>query len=269
MTTKKAIVILFLGVMAVSCISCRSADNNLSGTWIDLTHEFSDDTVYCPTADPFKLEIVSQGRTDQGYYYSAFKFCAAEHGGTHLDAPIHFSEGRMTADQLPLDKLISAAVKVDVSGPALENRDHQVSIEDFTRWESQHQQIGAGSIVLIETGYSRFWPDRLKYLGTEKRGPEAVPELHFPGLHPEAAKWLAQIRKVKAVGIDTASIDYGQSTLFESHQALAANDTPIFENVADLARVPATGATVIALPMKIQGGSGGPLRIIALAPPRN
>ncbi|MCM3900094.1 MAG: cyclase family protein, partial [Pyrinomonadaceae bacterium] len=102
------------------------------------------------------------------------------------------------------------------------------------------------------------------YLGTEERGAEAVAKLHFPGLHPDAARWLAANRSIKAIGLDTASIDFGQSTLFESHRILFDKNIPAFENVANLDRLPPKGFSVIALPMKIKGGSGGPLRIVAI-----
>ncbi|WAK01912.1 cyclase family protein [Methylobacter sp. YRD-M1] len=237
-----------------------------SGQWIDLTYDFSPETIYWPTAEPFQLDTVSAGMTEKGYYYSAYKFCAAEHGGTHADAPIHFASGGKTIDQLPLTKLIAPAVKIDVSQKAMADRDYQISVEDFNTWESQYGKIPEGSIVLLQTGYGQYWPDRLKYLGTDKRGAEGVAELHFPGLHPEAAKWLASSRRINAIGIDTASIDYGQSQLFGSHVALTGQSTPVFENVANLDKVPTVGAQVIALPMKIKGGSGAPLRIIAFTP---
>ena len=123
-----------------------------------------------------------------------------------------------------------------------------------------------GVIVLLHTGSGKFWPDRKTYMGTDKLGPEAVPLLHFPGLSPKAARWLVEKRKIKAIGLDTPSIDFGQSTLFESHQVLFKANIPAFENVANLHLLPAKGAFVIALPMKIKDGSGGPLRIIAKLP---
>jgi kynurenine formamidase len=233
------------------------------GQWIDLSHAFSAETIYWPTSEPFKLETVSEGQTEKGYYYSAYKFCAAEHGGTHLDAPVHFSEGKQTVDQIPLSNLIGHAVKIDVSAKALADRDYQIGVADLAQWESRHGKIPDNAILLLETGYSRYWPDRLPYLGTDKRGPEGVAALHFPGLAPEAAEWLAQNRKIKAVGLDTASIDYGQSTLFQSHVVLLGHDIPVFENLTQLNQIPAKGAEIIALPMKIQGGSGAPLRIVA------
>src|SRR6185369_5460410 len=199
-----------------------SSQAQLNGQWIDLSYDFSTDTIYWPTADPFKRETVSEGMTDKGYFYSAYKFCAAEHGGTHMDAPVHFAKDHNTADQIPLNQLISQAIRVDVSEKALANRDYLIGPEDFKNWETKNGKIPDGAIVLLYTGYGRYWPDRLKYLGTAKTGPEAVAELHFPGLNPEAARWLTKERKIGAVGLDTPSIDYGQSQTFDSHQVLTA-----------------------------------------------
>jgi kynurenine formamidase len=254
--------LLFALMLAFAC--SQPDTPKLTGRWIDLTHEFSSATIYWPTAEPFKLDSVAGGFTEKGYYYAANNFSAAEHGGTHLDAPIHFAAGRMTTDQIPLEKLIGAAAVIDVSEKAQANRDYQISTEDLTAWESQHKKIPDDAIMLLRTGYSRFWPDRPRYLGTEKRGQQGVAELHFPGLHPDAARWLVAERRISAIGIDTPSIDYGQSRLYESHQILFDKNIPAFENVNNLDQLPATGAMVFALPMKIKGGSGGPLRIVAL-----
>jgi len=267
-----------LAVMGCVLLGCaeRRAENAAStekggggfpsGQWIDLSYDYSSETIYWPTAEPFALETVSAGMTEKGYYYSAYKFCAAEHGGTHIDAPIHFADGRKTVDEIPVTQLIAPAIKVDVSQKAIANPDYQVSVEDFASWESQHGKIPDGSIVLLRTGYGQYWPDRVKYLGTDKRGPEGVAELHFPGLHPDAAKWLVDNRRINAIGLDTASIDYGQSKTFDSHVVLMGQNIPAFENVANLDKVPVVGAHIIALPMKIKGGSGGPLRIVAFLP---
>jgi len=236
------------------------------GNWIDLTHDFSEEAIYWPTAEGFKLESVFEGITDKGYFYDANNYSAAEHGGTHIDSPIHFAEGKQTVDQIPLESLIGPAVVIDVSKKALADRDYQVGVKDFTDWEDKNGQIANGSIVLLNTGYAQFWPDGVKYMGTDKRGADAVKELHFPGLHPAAAKWLVKNRNIKAIGLDTPSIDFGQSQLFESHRILFKENIPAFENVANLDKIPPKGALVIALPMKIKGGSGGPLRIIANLP---
>jgi len=236
------------------------------GKWVDLTHNFSQDAIYWPTAEGFELDTVFAGETDKGYHYEANNFKAAEHGGTHLDAPIHFAKGRQTADQIPIDRLIGPAAVVDVSAQCAKNRDYQVTVQDFKEWEARHGKLQDGAIVLLNTGSSQYWPDRLKYMGTAERGEGAVAKLHFPGLHPDAATWLTRERKIRAIGLDTPSIDYGQSTLFQSHRILFDKNIPAFENVANLNELPSLGALVIALPMKIKDGSGGPLRIVALTP---
>ncbi|WP_395741101.1 cyclase family protein [Prosthecobacter sp.] len=236
------------------------------GTWIDLTHEFAADTLYWPTAQRFQLEVESRAMTPKGYFYAANRYRASEHGGTHIDAPIHFAEKGKTVDQLPIDQLLGAAVVVDVSAQAAATADYQVSVADFEAWEKAHGQLPQGIIVLLRTGYAKRWPDPKTYLGTEMRGAEAVPQLHFPGLHPDAARWLVAQRSIKAIGLDTASIDYGQSSLFESHRILLEKNIPAFENVGDMSQLPATGLYIIALPMKIKEGSGGPLRIVAWMP---
>ncbi|MGH7673633.1 MAG: cyclase family protein [Gemmatimonadales bacterium] len=256
---------LSLAVLAFWAIACRPsspADLLSRGAWIDLSYPFDSTTIYWPTAQPFRLEVLSAQRTPAGYYYAANNIAAAEHGGTHLDAPVHFAEGKHTTDQIPLAQLIGPAVVVDVSAAAAQDRDYRLAPDGLDAWERANGPIPAGAIVLVRTGWGSRWPDRLRYLGTTKTGPAAVPELHFPGLHPDAARRLVE-RRVNAVGIDTPSIDYGQSTTFDSHQILFAAAIPAFENVASLERLPATGAFVIALPMKIAGGSGGPLRIVA------
>ena len=235
-----------------------------SGTIIDLSYPFDSETVYWPTAETFKLETDFEGVTDKGYYYSAYRYTAAEHGGTHIDAPVHFAKGRNSVDQIPLEQLMGPAIVVDVAQQCAGNPDYLVGIDDFQKWEKQNGKIEKGTIVLLRTGYGKYYPDRKKYLGTDERGAAAVAKLHFPGLDPSAAGWLTQNRSIKAIGLDTASIDYGQSTLFESHRALFAHDVPAFENVANLDKLPVKGFAVIALPMKIKGGSGGPLRIVAI-----
>ena len=237
-----------------------------NGTLVDLSHDYSDQTVFWPTAESFKLEKVADGVTPQGYYYAANNFATSEHGGTHIDAPVHFAKGHWSVDQIPLDRLVGDAVVVDVTAKCAAQPDYRVTTDEFTAWERTNGEIGAGAIVLIRTGYSKAWPDAAKYLGTAERGEAAVAKLHFPGLHPDAATWLAETRKVKAVGLDTASIDYGQSTMYESHRILYERDIPAFENLTNLDRLPARGAVIVALPMKIKGGSGAPLRAIAMLP---
>ena len=237
------------------------------GELVDLSHTYDEQAIYWPTAEGFRLRKDAEGMTPAGYYYAANSIFTSEHGGTHIDAPIHFAQGHQTVDKIPLERLIGPAVVIDVTKESDGNADYQVTTEDFTRFEREHGAIPEKTIVLIRTGFSRRWPDAMRYLGTATRGEEGAKLLHFPGLHPDAAKWIVANRRIGAIGIDTASIDYGQSTLFESHRTLYERDVPAFENLTALDRLPVTGAYVIALPMKIGGGSGAPLRAVAILPP--
>ena len=258
---------LALGLAGGLVLASASSALDLSnGRWVDLTHPFSEETIYWPTADGFEKETVFEGETEGGYYYSAFNYRAAEHGGTHLDAPVHFAKGRRTADQIPVEQLIGPAIVIDVSSKTKSDRDYQITPDDVLTWEAEHGEVPTGTIVLFNTGSAQFWPDRIKYMGTDERGAGAVAKLHFPGIRPDTARFLAEEREIRAVGLDTPSIDYGQSKDFMTHRILFERDIPGFENVANLDGLPPTGATVVALPMKIQGGSGGPLRIVAFVP---
>jgi kynurenine formamidase len=260
----------FVVVLALAGSTCSRAPAEPphwpAGTLVDLSHDYSGDTVFWPTADLFKLDKVAEGMTPQGYYYSANNFATSEHGGTHIDAPVHFAKGHRSVDQIPLDQLVGDAFVVDVTSACANQPDYRVTVDDITAWERTNGGLPPSSIVLLRTGFSRFWPDAARYLGTAERGQTAVAKLHFPGLHPDAAKWLAETKRVKAVGLDTASIDYGQSTMFETHRILYERDVPAFENLTNLDRLPARGAFVVALPMKIKGGTGAPLRAMAIVP---
>jgi kynurenine formamidase len=244
----------------------RAAASALRGL-VDLSHPFNEQTIYWPTAERFQLTEVAEGETEGGWYYAANNYAAAEHGGTHLDSPIHFARGGDKSDEIPLRRLVGRAVTVDLSERVGNNADYLISRADLRSWERQNGRIPRRTIVLLRTGWERFWPDAERYLGTAERGQQAVPQLHFPGLSQGGARWLVNRRGVKAVGIDTASIDYGQSATFLVHRVLGAANVPVFENVARLGRLPSRGFAVVALPMKIEGGSGGPLRIMAVLRP--
>jgi kynurenine formamidase len=255
-------VVAIAGAAALAC-SQPPPPRFPAGELVDLSHAYDASAIFWPTAEPFRLDKVADGVTSAGYYYAANNFFTSEHGGTHIDAPIHFAQGHQAVDEIPVDRLLGEAVVVDVTQAAEANPDYQVTVADLQRAE-QGGPIPADAIVLIRTGFSRRWPDAVRYLGTAARGDAGVSQLHFPGLHPDAARWLVAERRIKAIGIDTASIDYGQSTLFESHRLLYERDIPAFENLTSLERLPERGAFIVALPMKIRGGSGAPLRAIAI-----
>jgi kynurenine formamidase len=254
---------LLLFVFLAVPVMAQRGPSLLAGRVVDLSHPFDANTVYWPTAEPFKLETDFEGVTDKGYFYSAYRYSAAEHGGTHIDAPVHFAKGHHAVDEIPLDQLMGNGIVIDVTSQCAANRDYLVSVADFQNWERRNGRIARGTIVFLRTGFAKYYPDRKLYLGTDERGAGAVPKLHFPGLDPAAARWLTQTRSIKAIGLDTASIDRGQSTLFESHRVLFEKNIPALENVANLDQLPVKGFSVIALPMKIKGGSGGPVRIVA------
>jgi kynurenine formamidase len=279
MTRPLSCLVLAAAILASACTRPQPAPPTETGTTpsasasfpagelIDLSHSYDATTLFWPTAaQRWVLNKEAEGETAAGYYYSANNFSSAEHGGTHIDAPVHFARGKLSVDRIPLDSLIAPAIVVDVTDASAKDADYQVTAEDLQKFEQEHGQIPRGTIVLLKTGFASRWPDAQTYLGTAERGEGAVARLHFPGLHPAAAEWLVANRSVKAVGIDTASIDYGQSKLFETHRALMGHDIPALENLASLDRLPPTGTFLIALPMKIGGGSGAPLRAVAILP---
>jgi kynurenine formamidase len=231
---------------------------------VDLTHSFNAQTIYWPNApSTFKLDKYAYGKTEGGYFYSSFGFSSPEHGGTHLDAPIHFSEKGRTTDQIPLSQLIGPAVVIDVSAKVKANADYRLTADDVRDFEKAHGAIKPGTIVLLRTDWSKRWPNKKAYLGDD--APGRTTQLHFPSFGADAAKLLVE-RRVGAIGLDTPSIDYGPSTDFIVHQIVYGANIPGFENLTSLDQLPATGTILIALPMKIEGGSGGPLRAVALVP---
>jgi kynurenine formamidase len=258
--------VLAFAVAASGCAGARggSSSTDAAPCLIDLSYAYDDDTIYWPTAPSrFHKETLSYGPAKGGYFYSAFAIATPEHGGTHIDAPIHFAEGQATTEAIPLERLIAPGVVVDMTGATANDRDALLTVEHIDAFERQHGTIEPGTIVLIRTGWAQYWPDPKRYLGDDTPGDAS--NLHFPGISEQAAHALVA-RSVAAVGIDTASLDNGPSKDFIAHRVLMEAGIPGFENVALSAEVPARGAEIIALPMKIGGGSGGPLRIVAVVP---
>ena len=235
------------------------------GGVVDLTHSFDEDTIYWPTdTRGFELRELAHGQTEGGWFYSAYAFCTAEHGGTHLDAPIHFHEDGHATDQVPLDRLVGPGIVIDVSGRAAADPDYRLTLEDLERHESIHGPVPAEAIVLLRTGWSARWPNVRAYLGDDTPGDAS--RLSFPSYGADAARVLVDERGVAVLGVDTASIDHGRSPDFPVHRLAAARQVVGLENLTNLDQLPVSGFTVVALPMKIAGGSGGPVRVIALVP---
>jgi kynurenine formamidase len=257
--------LLLLPVVA-ACASVPHVGADLvNSTVVDPTYQFDSTTLYWPNSPSgFQLKELAKGVTPGGYYYSANLFTAPEHGGTHIDAPIHFSVVGPTVDRIPVRQLIAPAVVIDITSHAASNADYRLTAQDVRTWEATHQMIPQGAIVLLRTGWGKFYGNRKAYFGDDTPG--ATDKLHFPSYGADAARLLVEERHVGAIGVDTPSIDYGQSSDFIVHQISAKAGVPGLENIANLESVPSRGAWVIALPMKIGGGSGGPLRIVALVP---
>jgi kynurenine formamidase/D-alanyl-D-alanine dipeptidase len=233
--------------------------------FVDLTYAFDEKTIYWPNAKTaFVKRIDFFGKTDGGWFYSSNTICTPEHGGTHFDAPIHFSEGKESTADVPVSQLVGAAVVIDVTAQAAKDRDYRLTAEDVKAWEARNGRIPKGAIVLLRTGWGSRYPDRKSYLGDDTPG--KTTDLHFPSFGKESALLLIRERGAGVIGVDTASIDHGPSADFIVHQIAGAASVAGLENVARLEELPETGAFVAALPMKIAGGSGGPLRIVALIP---
>jgi kynurenine formamidase len=257
---------LALGLIAVMGIAASASAGTAfaPAKVVDMTYTFDSQTIYWPTEHPFVHQFEHFGMEPEGYFYAAAKFAAPEHGGTHMDAPIHFNKDGRTVDQVPLTAMIGPAAVIDFSSRAANDPDAMLSADDIKKWEAAHGEIPDGAIVLARSGWGRYWPDKKHYLGTGKPGD--VPHLRFPGFSAEAVKYLLDHRNVAAIAIDTASMDPGNSKEFPVHRMWLGANKPGFENVANAGRLPETGATLYCIPMKIGRGTGAPTRIFAVLP---
>ena len=231
---------------------------------VDMTYPFDSTTLYWSPDETFRVETVTRGMTPGGYWYASNRFCASEHGGTHLDAPIHFGEGKSSTDEIPLARLSGPVVVIDVTSVCKDNHDYRMRVGAIMAWEAEHGRIPDGAIVLMRSGWGAKWPDRMSYFGAAAMTDSQ--SYHFPGFSREAAEFLTRERSVDAVGLDTPSLDAGVSRDFIAHRVFAAADVPGLENVANLDRLPPKGAWLLALPISIRGGTGGPARIVAFLP---
>lgn len=266
-------------ILIILFYSCSQPTNN---PWVDLTHTYDSNSLCWPIDSESHFQHILEywGTTSskdvsleknedknlpvsESHFYSSFKIKLPEHCGTHLDAPIHFSEAKWTVDQIPLTSLIGTAYIIDVSAKCKDDRDYQVSIDDVKDFEENFSEIPEQSIIIFKTGYAKFYPNKKLSFGTDSKGRNAISLFHFPGVSPALAEWIVKAKKAKLVGIDTPSLDYGQSTAFETHQIFLGNLIPQIENVGDLDVLKSKKVNFIALPMKIGTGSGAPVRVIA------
>jgi kynurenine formamidase len=255
-----------LALLAMSLVAPTVAQglDIASAKVVDLTHRIDADTIFWPTEKKaFELVEEHKGMTERGFFYAANRFCSPEHGGTHIDAPYHFAKGGETVAAIPVRDLMGPAIVIDVTAEAAKDPDYTLKPEDVAAWEEKHGAVPKGAIVLLRTGWSSRWPDKRAYLGDDTPGDAG--NLHFPSYGSDAARLLVE-RGAKALGVDTASVDNGPSKDFLVHRILGAANVVGIENLTDLETVPATGAWVLALPMKIANGSGAPARVVALLP---
>ncbi len=203
---------------------------------IDLTYTFDASTIYWPTEKGFVHQFEKNGDTPEHYFYSSANYAAPEHGGTHTDAPRHFSRDGMTLDQVPLADCIGPAAVIDFSARAARDRDAMLTVDDIKTYEAAYGPIPDGAIVVARSGWGKYYPDKKRYMGTDKPA------------------------------IDTASMDPGNSKDFPVHRLWLGANKPGFENVANADKLPAKGATIFCIPMKIGNGTGGPTRIFAVLP---
>jgi kynurenine formamidase len=260
------IVFLALVVVAVyAAWSARSVADRLAGVAsgrtqvVDLTYALNDRLPAWPGDEhPFeataKATFEKEGYFSRGYYL-------LEHYGTHMDAPAHFVQGQATVDQIAPQRLIGSAVVVDIQEKVAADGDYRLTRRDLQAWERQWGRIPDGAIVLARTGWAARWPDVARYRNTDQAG-----VMHFPGFGVDAAEFLTKERKVSGLGIDTLSVDYGPSKNFEVHRITLAAGLYHLENLASMERLPAKGAYLVAAPIKLEGGSGGAVRVMAILP---
>lgn len=223
---------------------------------VDLSYSISDKLVAWP-GDKRVFEAQVNATVEQNGYFTR-SFWMLEHYGTHLDAPIHFPPGKETVDQIAAKRFFGPAVVLDVREEGAKNADYQAPVGRVEAWEKKHGRISEGSIVLLRTGWAARWPNAQKYRNQDAQG-----KMHFPGLSTEAAKLLIA-RKVSGIGCDTMSVDYGASEDFAVHHLALGAGLYHLENLADLSEVPEEGAFLVVAPIKLEGGSGGAVRVFAL-----
>lgn len=228
---------------------------------VDMTYALNGNLPAWPGDEKtFEAKVLGSPEKD-GYFTRSFWML--EHYATHMDAPAHFPPGKETLDQLPVEHFFGPAVVIDVRDEAAKNADYRLTATRVEKWEAQHGRIPAGAIVLLRTGWASRWPDQTRYRNMDAKG-----VMHFPGFSVASAK-LVMERGAVGLGIDTLSIDYGVSKDFEVHRVDLPAELYNLENLANLDQLPESGAFLIAAPIKLEGGSGGAVRVFALLPAKN
>jgi kynurenine formamidase len=238
----------------VSALAAGSNGDHRPKRFADLTHTFTEGFPVF-VGDPPDREKINDYATS-GFYAQRWTF--GEHSGTHMDAPGHFVPGGRLAPAITPRELVVPIVVIDISSRAKENPDATVEVRDLRRFERRHGRIPRGALVAMDSGWAAKVNDPLEF-----KGGASYPNYHFPGFGVEAALWLAEERKVTAIGVDTLSLDPGNSTTFPVHVNFLATDRYGIENLAGLDRIPPRGAVAYVGLIPWEEGSGGPCRVIA------
>ncbi|KAK7101671.1 hypothetical protein V1264_020014 [Littorina saxatilis] len=232
---------------------------------VDLTYVLGKDAVFWPGQPPFNFTIILRGRQPGGYWFEVNAFGLGEHGGTHFDAPAHFVQGGWRAHQIPSSRLVGPGVVVNVADKVKGNAEYELTTEDLMNWEEEYGRIPDGAVVLMNSGWGSRYPDLEKVFNT--KNPKDPTTFRFPGVHRDAARWLAEERNITALGVDFPSPDTPRKSVaagYPVHTTLLGKDILILENVAYVNKLPPRGATIIIGTVKLQDGSGGPARILGL-----
>ena len=260
---RASIVVVILAALSMFSLHKDHNDSTPEGVpskarILDLSYAINDKLVPWPGDEKFFEAKVNATIEKNGYFTRSFWML--EHYGTHLDAPAHFPPGKTTVDQIPVKQLFGAAVVIDVRAEGSKDADYQLPAARIEDFEKKYGRIPEGAIVLLRTGWASRWPDVRKYRNQDAKG-----KMHFPGFSVEAAKALI-LRKVSGLGCDTLSIDYGASEDFAVHHVSLGAGLYHLENLADLGELPEAGASLIVAPIKLEGGSGGAVRVFAIIP---
>ena len=231
---------------------------NIYRAVIDLTHNLNDHSPNWEGTEQSPFKAHELGNIDRDGYYSRI-FTTQEHYGTHLDAPAHFAKGSWTVEQIPAERLVRPLVVLDVRAKAKRNADYEISVEDVAYWESVHGPVPSGAVVMAYTGWDAHWNSQKEF---QNLGKDGLP--HYPGYSVETVKFLVKTRAVVGLGIDTMSMDIGATTTYPVHHFTSKENVYHLENVANLALAPPSGAIVVVAPIKLEHGSGGPVRVLAL-----
>jgi kynurenine formamidase len=225
------------------------------GRFCDLTHTYREGFPVFVVGEEPERETIADYATS-GFY--AQRWTLGEHSGTHMDAPGHFIPGGRLSPEITLQELIVPIVVVDIRKRARQDPNAMVELDDIERFERKHGKIPKGALVAADSG----WAEKVDDPDAFKGGP-AFPNYNFPGWGLEAAMFLAEKRDVTGIGIDTMSLDPGNSTTFPVHVNYLATDRYGLENLTGLDCIPSSGATAYVGLIPWEEGSGGPCRVIA------